>query len=96
MSPTNVPLICSDQHARNALGCYGHPLVRTPNLDALAAAGTRFTAAYSSSPICVPAQAFADQRVRLEALRGEAVIRAQGDLGNEWAYASPPEIHATR
>ena len=57
MTPTNVLFICSDQHARNALGCYGHPLVRTPHLDALAAAGTRFTAACSSSPICVPARA---------------------------------------
>ena len=57
MTPTNVLFICSDQHARNALGCHDHPRVRTPHLDALAAAGTRFTAAYSSSPICVPARA---------------------------------------
>ena len=57
MNPTNLLFICSDQHACNALGCYGHPLVRTPHLDALAATGTRFTTAYSSSPICVPARA---------------------------------------
>ena len=57
MHPTNLLFLCSDQHARDALGCYGHPLVRTPHLDALAAAGTRFTASYSSSPICVPARA---------------------------------------
>lgn len=57
MNPTNVLFICSDEHARNALGSYGHPLVRTPHLDALAAAGIRFTAACSASPICVPARA---------------------------------------
>ena len=39
------------------MGCAGHPLVRTPNLDALAARGTRFLNAYTSSPICVPARA---------------------------------------
>ena len=55
MNPTNLLFICSDQHARNALGCYGHPLVRTPHLDALAAAGTRFTTAYSASPRGAPA-----------------------------------------
>ena len=32
MNSSNVLFICSDQHARNALGCYGHPLVRTPHL----------------------------------------------------------------
>ena len=57
MPATNVLFLCSDQHARNALGCYGHPLVRTPNLDALAARGTRFTTAYTNSPVCVPARA---------------------------------------
>lgn len=55
--PTNVLFLCSDQHARSALGCYGHPLVRTPNLDRLAAAGTRFQTAYTCSPICMPARA---------------------------------------
>lgn len=55
--PTNVLLICSDEHTRRVLGCYGNALVRTPNLDALAAGGTRFTNAYSPFPICVPARA---------------------------------------
>ena len=57
MDGKNVLLICSDEHARSASGCYGHPLVRTPNLDKLAASGVRFTRAYTPSPICVPARA---------------------------------------
>ena len=57
MSAKNVLIICSDEHARSALGCYGHPLVRTPTLDRLAERGTRFTKAYTPSPICVPARA---------------------------------------
>ena len=57
MSKMNVLFLFSDEHRRDALGCYGHSLVRTPNLDKLAANGTRFSNAYTSSPICVPARA---------------------------------------
>ena len=57
MKPGNLLFILSDEHARQGLGCYGNPLVRTPVLDRLAARGTRFTQAYTPSPICVPARA---------------------------------------
>ena len=57
MSNLNVLFLFSDEHRRDALGCYGHPLLKTPNLDALASRGTRFSNAYTSSPICVPARA---------------------------------------
>ncbi len=58
MTPaTNLLVIMDDEHNKKVLGCNGHPLVRTPNLDRLAAAGTVFDNAYSSSPICVPARA---------------------------------------
>jgi choline-sulfatase len=57
MEPANLLFILSDQHRRSASGCYGHGLVRTPNLDRLAARGTRFTQAYTPCPICVPARA---------------------------------------
>lgn len=47
----------ADEHRADAMGAAGHPFVRTPALDALAARGTRFTKAYTPSPICVPARA---------------------------------------
>ena len=47
----------SDEHNPKFLGAAGHPFIATPNLDALAARGTRFTAAYTTCPICVPARA---------------------------------------
>ncbi len=50
----NVLFLFSDQHRRDAAGCYGHPQVRTPNLDRLAASGVRFTQAYAAAPICHP------------------------------------------
>lgn len=57
MHPKNMLFIMSDEHQARAAGCYGHPVVRTPNIDRLAAEGTRFEAAYTASPICVPARA---------------------------------------
>ena len=57
MRPTNLLIIMSDEHNPKVLGCNGHPLIKTPHMDALAARGTRFTAAYTNSPICIPARA---------------------------------------
>ena len=56
-SPRNLLFLFSDNHARDYLGAYGHPLARTPNLDRLAEGGTRFDNAYSASPLCCPARA---------------------------------------
>ncbi|MRH89924.1 sulfatase-like hydrolase/transferase [Nocardia sp. SYP-A9097] len=55
--PMNVLVIMSDQHNPKILGAAGNSIVRTPNMDALAARGTRFDAAYCASPICVPSRA---------------------------------------
>ena len=57
MQPSNLLFIMSDEHSRRVLGCHGHPMIRTPNMDALAARGVRFTDAYCNSPICVPSRA---------------------------------------
>jgi N-sulfoglucosamine sulfohydrolase len=56
-APKNVLLLISDNHTRTDLGCDGHPTVRTPNLDALAARGTRFTHAYATVASCSPSRA---------------------------------------
>ncbi len=57
MNTSNLLVIMSDEHQARAMGCAGHPFVQTPNLDMLAARGTRFSSAYTPSPICVPARA---------------------------------------
>ena len=57
MESQNLVILMSDQHNPTMLGCYGHDIVRTPNIDALAARGTLFTDAYTSCPVCVPARA---------------------------------------
>lgn len=53
----NVLFICSDQHNKCAAGCYGNPVIKTPNIDRLAQDGTKFQNAYSNNPICVPSRA---------------------------------------
>ena len=57
MESKNLVIIMSDQHNPKMLGCYGHEIVKTPNIDALAARGTLFTDAYTTCPVCVPARA---------------------------------------
>ena len=49
-------MICDDQHSPDCLGCAGHPLVQTPNIDSLASEGVRFSQAYTTSPVCMPAR----------------------------------------
>ena len=56
-SITNVLFIMSDEHSREIAGCYGNPIVATPNIDTLAARGVVFENAYCNSPICVPSRA---------------------------------------
>lgn len=55
-SQPNILLIMSDQHNPHVMGCAGDPVVRTPNLDRLAAAGTRFSNTYCGSPLCGPSR----------------------------------------
>lgn len=55
-SRPNLLYIHTDQHNPYVTGCYGDPLVQTPNLDRLAANGVVFENTYCNSPICVPSR----------------------------------------
>ena len=52
----NILWLCSDQQRADTLGCYGNPLVRTPNLDALAAGGVMCGNAFAQNPLCTPSR----------------------------------------
>ena len=58
----NILLIMADQLAPHFTGAYGHPTVKTPNIDALASLGTRFDTAYCNSPLCAPPRSRLDSR----------------------------------
>ena len=55
--PPNFLVIVTDDQGIGDVGCYGHPEVRTPNLDRLAASGVRFTQWYANAPICSASRA---------------------------------------
>ncbi|MEM7563417.1 MAG: sulfatase-like hydrolase/transferase [Pseudomonadota bacterium] len=55
--PGNILFIMCDQLRFDYLGCYGHPTLHTPNIDALASRGVRFTNAWCNSPLCGPSRA---------------------------------------
>ena len=72
----NFLIIMSDEHAPMFSGTYGHPLVRTPNMDRLAEQGATFDAAYCNAPLCVPS--------RLSFMTGQFVSHCKG-----WDNAKP-------
>ncbi len=53
----NFLFIITDQHKADHLGCYGNPIVRTPNIDSLSQSGMTFDRFYAASPICMPNRA---------------------------------------
>lgn len=55
--PPNIVIIFADDLGYGDLGCYGHPTIRTPNLDRMAAEGMRFTDFYVAATVCTPSRA---------------------------------------
>src|ERR1700677_5064444 len=55
--PPNIVIILADDMGYGDLSCYGHPSIRTPNLDRMAAEGMRFTDFYVAAPVCTPSRA---------------------------------------
>jgi arylsulfatase len=55
--PANILFLMADEYRHDCLGVAGHPIVKTPNFDQLAADGVRFTQAVVASPVCSPSRA---------------------------------------
>lgn len=88
----NILWLMTDEQRADSLGCYGSPWAYSPNLDALARSGRRYTAAYTPSPVCVAARA--------AMITGLAPLRT-GVLNNHLPlpdprppFATQPFIHA--
>jgi arylsulfatase A-like enzyme len=55
--PPNIVIITADDMGYGDLTSYGHPNIRTPNLDRMAAEGQRWTSFYAQAPVCSPSRA---------------------------------------
>ena len=53
----NVVLVMADDQGWGQTGYYNHPVLKTPNLDAMAANGLRFDRFYAGGPVCSPTRA---------------------------------------
>jgi choline-sulfatase len=76
----------ADQLAPHFTGAYGHPVAKTPHLDALAKRGMRFDAAYCNSPLCAPS--------RFAFMSGQHISRiAAYDNASEFKASVPTFAH---
>lgn len=87
--PMNILMIMADQWTAWAAGAYGHPVVKTPNFDALAENAAIFDSFYCNSPLCAPA------RFTLMAGRQASAIGAY-DNASEFTSAVPTMAHYLR
>ena len=82
----NILFIMADQMIPFLTGAYGHPVVKTPHMDILAARGVRFAAAYCNAPLCAPS--------RFSFMSGQLVTRiAAYDNASEFSSAVPTFAH---
>ncbi|MBM3216402.1 arylsulfatase [Candidatus Poribacteria bacterium] len=92
MDRPNVILIFADQMRGDCLGADGHPVVETPNLDDLAARGSRFPHAYSAVPSCIPARAILMTGMNQWHTGILGMGRGQGAMPNDFPHTLAGEL----
>ena len=87
----NLVFILCDDLAQGDLGCYGQKLIQTPNLDRMAAEGTRYTQAYCGTTVCAPSRASLMTGLHM----GHSPIRANREIATGAGQMPLPEKTVT-
>lgn len=83
----NVIFILADDLGYGDLGCFGQKLIKTPNIDRLAAEGMRFTQAYCGATVCAPSRCSLMTGMH----NGHAAIRGNHEIKPEGQYPMPAD-----
>lgn len=96
--PPNIIYILADDLGYGELGSYGQTEIETPNLDALAEGGMRFTQHYSGAPVCAPARAVLMTGLHTGHvhIRGNDEWRERGEVWNYEAMFNDPNLEGQR
>ncbi len=94
----NIIFILADDLGYGDLGCFGQDKIETPNIDALAKQGMRFTQFYSASPVCAPARcSFLTGKHGGHAyIRGNDAWKERGDVWNFTKVVNDPYLEGQR
>lgn len=78
----NVLFILADDLGYGDLGCFGQKLIKTPNIDSLAAQGTRFVQAYAGSTVCAPSRSalMTGKHTGHAPIRGNKEVKPEGQV----------------
>lgn len=92
----NVIFILADDLGWGDLGCYGHPNIKTPNLDKLAKGGTLFTQFYVNGSVCSPSRCafFTGQYPARHKIHGHYATREQNETRgmSQWLEPTAPNV----
>jgi len=94
----NIIYILADDLGYAELGCYGQDKIETPNIDALAEKGMRFTQHYSGAPVCAPARCvlLTGKHLGHAQIRGNDEWGSRGDVWDFKAMFENPELEGQR
>ncbi|GHU98642.1 hypothetical protein FACS1894159_01430 [Bacteroidia bacterium] len=94
----NAIFVLADDLGYGDLGCYGQKLIETPNIDALAGAGIRFTQHYAGAPISAPSRAslLTGLHGGHSPVRNNDEFRTRGDVWNHRAMLDNPYLEGQR
>ena len=96
--PPNIIYILADDLGYAELGCYGQSLIETPNIDALATGGMRFTQHYSGAPVCAPARCIlmTGKHAGHAYVRGNDEWRERGEVWDFAKAVNDPNLEGQR